>query len=587
MTENLLEKKYNYVLCDSFDALEHYYKIGLKKSIPVITSSPKILSSKKINGINLYKNWSTYKFKKFQKTILDFTLEVFKNLNSNKSISREEKLLVAIYANRYQSFLLKISQLEENLKKKKILFIRVSEQFYNLKAINPPWDYLFKKNKNFEIKTFYPTKKKPLFSKTNYLERLYMGGLETIFFRIFSFLSTYLRNLSSKRLIIISENELLIEASLKFLFQGYIPINLSSLKKEKITNQEKKIKKVKKLIHRTIARRLSKYVKKTYRKDCINYFFENLNNLYGEYQYWLFYFEKNIDNLYKNQNKSVLLSNHPATPKGLAAKNVFNKRKIKLISFQHGVAAEISGSHNNLLSQHDSSSSDQYYAFNNAAVSVAAENPFNVAQHYVYGMPKRYRRQKNIFKFRKKYPILFLSNMLYRGNDGRIHTWVNDYEFFNIESDLIKIISTNLNKQVFYKPYPASFKRYEEKDPILEEIDSYKNVHIIKNNKDARYLTGNSRLIICSTSSSTVSWAIMSNIPVVFINLPNIAPLKKEAIPYFEKGLFLFNYNNKYSMKKLRKLLSLNFKDINKIWNEKIIYRNKLIQTYISSKRDI
>ena len=121
MTENLNEKKYNYVFCDSFDALEHYYKKGLKKSIPVITSSPKILSSKKINSINLYKNWSTNKFKKFQKSILGFTLEIFKNLNSSYGFSREEKLLVAIHSNRYQSFLLKISQLEESLKKKILL----------------------------------------------------------------------------------------------------------------------------------------------------------------------------------------------------------------------------------------------------------------------------------------------------------------------------------------------------------------------------------------------------------------------------------------------------------------------------------
>ena len=157
----------------------------------------------------------------------------------------------------------------------------------------------------------------------------------------------------------------------------------------------------------------------------------------------------------------------------------------------------------------------------------------------------------------------------------------------NIESDLIKIISTNLNKQVFYKPYPASFNRYEERDPILEEIDSYKNVHIIKNTKDARYLTGNSRLIICSTASSTVSWAIMSNIPVVFINLPNVAPLKKKLYNILIKGYFYLVTIIKISMRKLRKLLSLNFKDINKIWNEKIIYRKKLIQTYISSTQNL
>ncbi len=587
MTENFNEKKYNYIFCDSFDALEYYYKIGLKKNIPVITSSPKILSLKKINSINLYKNWNTSKFQKFQKSILDFTLEVFKDLNSGKSFSREERLLVAIYSNRYHNFLLKSAQLEENLKKKKILFIKVSEQIYNFKPINPPWDYLFKKNKNFEIITFYPIKKNSVSSKTNFLERLYMGGLETAFFRIFSFLSTYLRHLSNKRLIIISENELLIEASIKFLFKGYIPINLNALKKEKLSFQEKKIKTVKKLIKNTISRRISKYVKKTYRKDCANYFFENLNNFYGEYQYWVLYFEKNIDNLYKDHNKSVLLSNHPANPKGLAAKNVFNKRNIKLISFQHGVAAEISGSHDNVLSQHDSSASDQYYAFNKKAVDVARENPFNKASHDIYGIPKRYKRQNNIFKFNKKYPILFLSNKLYRGNDGGIHVWVDDYEFNNIESKLIKTILRNTNKKVFYKPYPASFDRYIEKDPLLEEIEKYKNISIVEDKKDARYLTGKSKLIICTTASSTLSWALMADTPLVFINIPTAAPLKKEAIHYFDKGLFLFSYDKQQSLENLRKLLSLPFRDINKLWKDKKNYRRELIENFVSSSKNL
>ena len=188
----VMKKKYDYIFCDSFNALIHFYKKGINKSIPVITSSPKILSSKYINSIDLYNNWNTDKFKKFQKSILSFTFEIFKELNKSKSFSREESLLVAIYSHRYHNFLLKTAQLKGNLKKKKILFIKVSEQFYNFKPINPPWDYLFKKNKNFEIKTFYPVEKKSFSSKTNFLERLYMGGLETICFRFFSFLSTYL-----------------------------------------------------------------------------------------------------------------------------------------------------------------------------------------------------------------------------------------------------------------------------------------------------------------------------------------------------------------------------------------------------------
>tara|TARA_X000000950_G_C13857454_1_gene637172 strand:- start:1135 stop:1296 length:162 start_codon:yes stop_codon:yes gene_type:complete len=46
MKKRIFEQKYDYILCDSYDALIHFYSVGLKKEIPVITSSPKILSKK-------------------------------------------------------------------------------------------------------------------------------------------------------------------------------------------------------------------------------------------------------------------------------------------------------------------------------------------------------------------------------------------------------------------------------------------------------------------------------------------------------------------------------------------------------------
>ena len=53
-------------------------------------------------------------------------------------------------------------------------------------------------------------------------------------------------------------------------------------------------------------------------------------------------------------------------------------------------------------------SSDQYYAFNNAAVSVAKENPFNVAQHYVYGMPKDIKDNKTYLNLKKVSDTVFI-----------------------------------------------------------------------------------------------------------------------------------------------------------------------------------
>tara|TARA_X000000950_G_C13857454_1_gene637170 strand:- start:197 stop:763 length:567 start_codon:yes stop_codon:yes gene_type:complete len=188
-----------------------------------------------------------------------------------------------------------------------------------------------------------------------------MGGLETFVFRLASSLSRGLSTLLKKKLIIINENELLIEASLRYLFKGYVPISFSTTKNPNLlsTGHCRKLFLAKPLLNPIVSKRISTYVNNSFRTNCLKFFFEQLNETYKSYQSWHSYFEKEINNLYANTKKTLVFSNHPASPKGLAAKNILNKKKIKLISFQHGVTAEISASHNYCLSQHDSAAIDE------------------------------------------------------------------------------------------------------------------------------------------------------------------------------------------------------------------------------------
>ena len=59
---NELNKEFDYVLCDSIEALNYCYNKGLNKKIEVITSSPSILLEKKIKSIPIDQKWSEKKF---------------------------------------------------------------------------------------------------------------------------------------------------------------------------------------------------------------------------------------------------------------------------------------------------------------------------------------------------------------------------------------------------------------------------------------------------------------------------------------------------------------------------------------------
>ena len=86
LRSNDLNKKFDYVLCDSRDALIYCYKNGLNKNISVITNSPTILLDEKIKSVPLHQKWTEKKFSKFQKSIYPFTLEIFNTVKKSKSL---------------------------------------------------------------------------------------------------------------------------------------------------------------------------------------------------------------------------------------------------------------------------------------------------------------------------------------------------------------------------------------------------------------------------------------------------------------------------------------------------------------------
>ena len=79
----------------------------------------------------------------------------------------------------------------------------------------------------------------------------------------------------------------------------------------------------------------------------------------------------------------------------------------------------------------------------------------------------------------------------------------------------------------------------------------------------------------------------MSNTLVVFINFNNIAPLKKNAIELFDKGLFYFNFDEVNFVYKLKNFYLYPFSQINKLWQEKSTDRKILIQNFVSSKKNL
>ena len=579
-----LRKKYDVILCDSMDALQFCYRNGLNKNIKVLSHSPSILLDKSIKSENLYKKWTRKKLIDYQKSILPFTELIFKKISQSSQYENELATLSCIFANQISNFILKLSHLNNNLRNKKILFIKLSSNLKNANNINPPWNTISSDlniyNYNYTPNNYSSVSKNDKFM-ASFLKRLHLGGLETIIYRIaikFNILNFFKKK---SNIIVINENEMIIELVSKFFINGYKIIDFRNINEHKNIKNNFNFNKFQSITKNIFKTRIKKWVSKNFQNACLKYIENEFKTKILEYLNWKIAITEKF--FIHRINEGMVLINHPSSPKGLAIKNICHKKNIKVISCQHGVTAEISNSHDYCLSQHDSSSSDIYIAFNKGSYNIANKNPFNqTKKQLLYGAPKRYNRSEKLLSYFKKFDILYLSNNLYSGNLGGVSTWTSDLEKAEIEINIINILD-KINKNIFFKPYPEINKRYYEENPCLKVLKNKKNLIEIKNNYDSRYLLNKTNLIICATATSTVAWAIMSNTPTVFINFKYLAPLKPDVYDLFKKGLFLFDYDKNSFSTEISIFLNKSNNEIKYLWQKKTKYRELLKENFIST----
>ena len=102
--KNLDLKNYQYILCDSIEALNWIKKKGLRKDIKVLSSSPAMLF--KDNTVrNLDKIWTKKRMQLFTSAIDPTNRLIFEKLLLNKKIKIEEALVVIFLITDYLSVL--------------------------------------------------------------------------------------------------------------------------------------------------------------------------------------------------------------------------------------------------------------------------------------------------------------------------------------------------------------------------------------------------------------------------------------------------------------------------------------------------
>ena len=187
-----------------------------------------------------------------------------------------------------------------------------------------------------------------------------------------------------------------------------------------------------------------------------------------------------------------------------------------------------------------------------------------------------WRKKLNIKN--KQCALIHVSPYPYSGNRRLGFGSPTETEIFEIEKEFIKIYNSS-NKTVFYKNYPAYRFPY---NPQLKDIYSkYKNIRFI-GDLDYRYIRSAFDIIVTGSPSSTFSWCLSANKPLIFFDSKIINPLIDNKVrELIKKSVFYINLDKDSWKNKLDEIISQDYEDILEEWNNMNFNRKVFIQKYI------
>ena len=89
---------------------------------------------------------------------------------------------------------------------------------------------------------------------------------------------------------------------------------------------------------------------------------------------------------------------------------------------------------------------------------------------------------------------------------------------------------------------------------MKKEIKLYNGISLVKKNFDSKYLFNTKRVIIVSNANSTFGGALLSNLPLIYIDTHQMK-LKSNVLKLIKKSTFYFDFNDKDFFYDLKKFL--------------------------------
>lgn len=575
------------VFCDSTEALGRAFDEGLSKHVRIKTSSPALLWRNDLNVENVEARWSREEVRTFHQQTAQYTTDLYDAISRVNNFS-DYAISISRLAINFERMIYKAACLRESDFYKPRLFLSIKSDEFRL---NAPWTDLLSSNSHFvefsinEDCRFYSDPK----NTANFWDRLKLGGIDTLFFRLaVNFWKKAPKFLAEKQLLIVKENFLIIEGAAQAAKKGIAIEQLKLSMPKTALPSSCDFEELFKIIKPVILKRITPWIISEAVNPCLEMFLEHIITCVDTQDYarmkW-----RDILTRVVNKKKSIVICNSPHRPAHIALAQECHQRNIPFIGAQHGVTHEISEDYNFQKSLYEANISDVFLTYNDEMSEIAKNNLTKRGENIAVGLPKRYfkavhlRKQLNQFNC----PIVFVSTNLYVGNIGVMINYINDEVKSYQEVEYLKVFN-EIPYKVMYKPYPETYRRYTDIDPVITIASKMNNITVFEKLTDMRYLLGEFRVIITTHATSTLSWALLSGKPVVFIDNPDLAPLKKNVYSLMKKSVFLFDRREEDMLSKLKDFLLTSIENIEYEWykENRVAARKILLKKYFTKYDD-
>ncbi|MBT4710153.1 MAG: hypothetical protein HOB82_01320 [Alphaproteobacteria bacterium] len=573
------------VYADSRSGLEAAWAMGLSRDAEIRTSSPNLLLDPDLGAVASDKEFHPARLKQiFEETTewaKSFYLELLEETGSSQLA-----LLAAHRASRFQTPIFKIMALQESdfHRPVAVLSYDISDSFKQA-LLTPAVLGILKVSSKFreiqlpESALDFPT---PVVAHSApFLERLHMSTWASRGYRGALWLWNRIPFRSSKgTILILDENSLLKETAFEFAKRGY---GLRRLGVPQLEPGHTLTDKAAEFLGR-LPPKISKQFEKWLLPEAIgpatDHLMTEIADYVSRYDSTLDGWRKTFASLDGDRPRAIF-ANRVYPAEAISLHQVASEYGLPVASFQHGVSREIG-----LVGDRDeiwfeTTSANIFFTHTEEAARITNSSELGSGRAIAAGIEQDFRRAGTLPPDDSSAPpIWYIGTMGHIGNFTMLNRGMRDLDQSKFEIKMIDKVLGQLPHRVLYKPYPGC--RYDGPDPVVDRASTAKQIHAFTESRDLRYMLRNSRVLITSRTSSTVSLCLMSNRPLVYVLFPG-RPLSPSAREAMDKGVFLFDSEADNFWDELRDFLSQPIEKIEAKWLDRAAARADLIHEFFDA----